>query len=213
MDHHAIKGKLELLTGKASSELLSKEPHWGDAILCDGLIYATRALSEDGPAESVVTWFEPKLANGPRTSGWIWFWSAEALPALDIYLLRSDTRYLEYARNVVSALEKTAVKTTDGAIIPHPPAVEVWIDIGYFSAPAMARLGRLSQDGAMVERALDQLLLHQRHLHDPATGLFWHVAYPEKMAHSACLWARGNSWFSIAAPEVLSEVRMAGLEQ
>jgi unsaturated rhamnogalacturonyl hydrolase len=88
----------------------------------------------------------------------------------------------------------------------------VWIDIGYFSAPAMARLGRLSQDGAMVERALDQLLLHQRHLHDPATGLFWHVAYPEKMAHSACLWARGNSWFSIAAPEVLSEVRMAGLE-
>ncbi|HUE11014.1 MAG TPA: DUF3536 domain-containing protein, partial [Steroidobacteraceae bacterium] len=35
---------LERLTASASRELLVKQPHWGDAILCDGLLYAARAL-------------------------------------------------------------------------------------------------------------------------------------------------------------------------
>ena len=61
----------------------------------------------------------------------------------------------------------------------------------------------------MLERALDQMILHADHLVDSRTGLFWHVAYVEKKSHSACLWARGNSWFSIAAPQVLDEIKMA----
>jgi unsaturated rhamnogalacturonyl hydrolase len=53
------------------------------------------------------------------------------------------------------------------------------------------------------------MILHTKHLVDPRTGLFWHVAYLEKKSHSPCLWARGNSWFSIAAPQVLAELNTA----
>ncbi len=77
----------------------------------------------------------------------------------------------------------------------------------------MARLGRLLADAALIERALGQLEAHQRHLQDSSTGLFWHVAFIDKQAHSPCLWARGNSWFSIAVPEVLNEVARAGLSE
>jgi unsaturated rhamnogalacturonyl hydrolase len=93
--------------------------------------------------------------------------------------------------------------------VPHPPAQEVWIDVCYFTAPAIAMLGRISHDDAMQERALDQMILHSDDLTDPRTGLFWHVAYVEKKSHSPCLWARGNSWFSIAAPQVLKEIDAA----
>jgi len=62
----------------------------------------------------------------------------------------------------------------------------------------------------MLERAADQMIVHRDHLIDPNSVLFWHVAYVERKSHSPCLWARGNSWFSIAAPQVIAEIEGAG---
>jgi unsaturated rhamnogalacturonyl hydrolase len=206
-----LRGALERLTASASRELLAKQPHWGDAILCDGLVYAARALNTDAPIEAAARWFAPKLATGPRTSGWFWFWAAEALPALDLHQKTNDPRYLDYARAIVGFMENTAARTPDGAFVPHPPALEVWIDVCYFTAPAIALLGRISGDAAMIERAADQMIVHRNHLADSQSGLFWHVAYLDRNSHSPCLWARGNSWFSIAAPQVIAEIEAAGL--
>ena len=210
MDSAEIRDALERLTANASRELLVKQPHWGDAILCDGLFYAARALKSDAPVEAAQRWFEPKLAAGPRTGGWFWFWAAEALPALDLYLNTNDARCLEYARAIAAFLENSAPRTPDGAYVPHPPALEVWIDVCYFTAPALALLGRISGDAPMLERAADQMIVHRDHLIDPNSGLFWHVAYVDRKSHSPCLWARGNSWFSIAAPQVIAEIDAAG---
>jgi unsaturated rhamnogalacturonyl hydrolase len=213
IENDELRRALERLTANASRELLAKQPHWGDAILCDGLLYAARALASDAPVEAAARWFEPKLASGPRTKRWFWFWAAEALPALDLYEKTSDARYLEYARAIIDFMEHTAARTPDGAFVPHPPALEVWIDVCYFTAPALALLGRISSDAAMLERAVDQMNLHRDHLIDPDSGLFWHVAYVDRKSHSPCLWARGNSWFSIAAPQVLAEIEAADAAQ
>jgi len=207
---YEVRDALERLTANASRELLVKQPHWGDAILCDGLLYAAHVLKSDAPIEAAQRWLEPKLATGPRTNGWFWFWAAEALPALDLHLRTNDPRYLDYARAIVSFMENSAARTPDGAYVPHPPALEVWIDVCYFTAPALALLGRVSGDSAMIERAADQMIVHRDHLIDPSSGLFWHVAYVDKKSHSPCLWARGNSWFSIAAPQVIAEIEAAG---
>jgi unsaturated rhamnogalacturonyl hydrolase len=209
-DFDEVRGALERLAANAGRELLAKQPHWGDAILCDGLLYAARALKTDASVEAAERWFAPKLAAGPRTGGWFWFWAAEALPALDLHLRTGDARYLEYARAAVGFMEHSAARTPDGAFIPHPPALEVWIDVCYFTAPAIALLGRISGDAAMLEGAADQMILHRDHLIDPASGLFWHVAYVDRKSHSPCLWARGNSWFSIAAPQVIAEIETGG---
>jgi unsaturated rhamnogalacturonyl hydrolase len=194
------------------SELARTTPHWGDAIMCDGLVRASRVLHDEVPAQTAIAWFAPRLAGGARTGDWFWFWAAEGLAAIDLYQYCGEAPYLDFARGVVDALENRIAHTPDGAIMPHPPNLEVWVDVVYFSTPAMARLGRLTGDKAMVGRALRQLMLHAKHLRDDATGLFWHVAYVDKHSHSACLWARGNSWFSVAATEVLGEVRTAKLE-
>jgi unsaturated rhamnogalacturonyl hydrolase len=205
IDHARLRA-LGRLASRASAELLTKQPHWGDAIPCDGLIYAAGALQKSDPIQAAEKWFAPKIAQGPRTNGWFWFWAAEALPALDLHVMTDDARYLEYARAVLDFMENAAARTPDGAFVPHPPALEVWIDVCYFTAPAIAMLGRISHDDRMQERALDQMILHADHLIDPSTGLFWHVAYVDKNSHSAHLWARGNSWFSIATPQVLEEI-------
>lgn len=198
-----VRSALERLTANASRELLVKQPHWGDAILCVGLLAAAGALKTDVPVEAARRWFEPKLGAGPRTHGWFWFWAAEAGPALGLHARTKRPEYLEYARKIIETIGTTAARTPDGAIVPHPPALEVWVDVSYFTAPATATYGDLVGDRSKIEWAADQILLHSKHLTDPATGLLWHVAYVDKNTHSPCLWARGNSWFSLACASVL----------
>jgi unsaturated rhamnogalacturonyl hydrolase len=198
-----IRPVLERLSRRASAELLTKEAHWGDAILCDALVQASANLDQDAPLQAAIHWFERRLSRGPKLSGWFWFWSAEALAAINLHIATCRQDFLNYAREVVAAFDTVALRTPDGAIVPHPPAMEVWVDVSYFTAPAMAALGRLIRDDTLLDRALDQLLLHHRHLLDEASGMLWHVAYVDKRTHSECLWARGNSWFAIAATQVI----------
>lgn len=209
IDQKAIRDSLIRLTAHAGRELLSKQPHWGDAIQCDGLLYAARALKTEAPVEHAIKWFAPKLKSGPNTDGWFWFWSAEALPALGLHQKTGQREYLEYARGVIDAVEHKAAHTADGAPVPHPPAMEVWVDVAYFVAPAMALMGRIDKNDTLIGKSLDQLMVHLNHLLDPITALLWHVAYPETQTHSPCVWARGNSWFSIAASQVLGEIKTA----
>ena len=199
-----IRATLARLAAHGARWLCDKRPHWGDAILADGLIYASSALGDAALLDAPSQWFAPKLASGPRLEGWFWFWAAEALPAIDLCEKTRKRELLDYARKIVDRFA-TASTTPTGAIVPHPPALEAWVDVAYFSAPATARLGRLLRDRALQERALDQVLAHQRALLDSKSGLMWHVAYADRGTHSPCLWARGNSWYSIAASQVLAD--------
>ena len=203
MKAREVRPVLERLARRSGGELLVKEPHWGDAILCDALVQASAILDSDAPLQAAIGWFEPRLSRGPKLTGWFWFWAAEALAAVDLHLATRRADFLNYAREVVGAFETTTTRTADGAVVPHPPALEVWVDVAYFTAPAMAAVGRLLKDDGLLERALDQLLVHHRYLADLHSGLCWHVAYADKGTHSQCLWARGNSWFAIAAAQVI----------
>jgi rhamnogalacturonyl hydrolase YesR len=213
MNAREVRPVLERLAKRSGEELLVKEPHWGDAILCDALAQSSATLDSDAPLQAAIGWFEPKLSRGPKLTGWFWFWAAEALAALDLHLATRRADFMNYAREVVAAFETTTTRTAEGAIVPHPPALEVWVDVAYFTAPAMATVGRLLKDDGLLERALDQLLVHHRNLVDLRTGLCWHVAYADKGTHSQCLWARGNSWFAIAAAQVIGVLGSRAGEQ
>jgi rhamnogalacturonyl hydrolase YesR len=202
MNAREVRPVLERLARRSGPELLVKEPHWGDAILCDALVQASANLDSDAPLQAAIDWFEPRLSRGPKLTGPFWFWAAEALAAVDLHIMTRRADFLNYAREVVAAFE-TTTRTSDGAVVPHPPALEVWVDVAYFTAPAMAAVGHLLKDDGLLERALDQLIVHHRNLVDHTTGLCWHVAYVDKGTHSQCLWARGNSWFVIAAAQVI----------
>ena len=99
------------------------------------------ALKNDAPIEAARNGSRRSSRTVRAPEGWFWFWAAEALPALDLHLKTGDARYLDYARKVVDFMENKAARTPDGAFVPHPPALEVWIDVCYFTAPAMALLG------------------------------------------------------------------------
>jgi unsaturated rhamnogalacturonyl hydrolase len=210
IDDPTIRTALARMTRRAAIELPAKQPHWGDAILSDGLTYAARALGEKAALAGAEEWFAPRLARGPKLEGWFWLWAAEALAALDLFDTTGNRDYRGYGNMILDHVRDRAPKTVDGACIPHPPSIEVWVDVSYFTAPAMAARARIETDRAALKWAADQTILHWRHLADAASGLFWHVGYPERAGHSQCLWARGNSWWSVAATQVLDEISRAG---
>ncbi len=51
IDPASLGPALARVAAHGGEELNAKQPHWGDAILCDGLLYAAHALKAQGLAE------------------------------------------------------------------------------------------------------------------------------------------------------------------
>lgn len=84
---------------------------------------------------------------------------------------------------------------------------ELWDDTLFmtclFLAKAGVRFGR--QD--WIDEAVYQFLLHARYLADPRTGLWFHGwTFEGRHNFARAFWARGNSWATIAIPELLDIV-------
>lgn len=69
----------------------------------------------------------------------------------------------------------------------------------------LAKIGILLNRPHYVEEAKRQFLLHIQYLYNRKTGLFYHGWTFADGGHNfaGALWARGNSWLTIAIPEIL----------
>ena len=76
----------------------------------------------------------------------------------------------------------------------------------------LAKIGLLLNKPAYVEEAKRQFLLHIHYLSDRKTGLWFHGWTFEDGGHNfaSALWARGNSWITIAIPEMLELLGLPG---
>lgn len=129
---------------------------------------------------------------------------------LDFYARTDDDTYLTAARRAKESL-LSFERTADGAIPHHDPKQagmrSLWIDSVYMMCPFLARLGTLDGDEEAFDEAAKQLLVHAKHLQDPATGLFRHI-WVETPNHypQGAFWARGNGWAAAALVEVLDRL-------
>jgi len=82
---------------------------------------------------------------------------------------------------------------------------ELWDDTLMMTVLPLAKIGLLLKKQEYVEEAKRQFLLHITYLFDRNTGLFFHGWSFEPGVHNfaEALWARGNSWLTIAIPEML----------
>lgn len=129
---------------------------------------------------------------------------------LDFYDRTGEDRYLAAARRAKESL-LSFDRTENGGIPHHDPdqagMKSLWIDSVYMMCPFLARLGALDDDQEAFDEAAKQLLVHAKHLQDPATGLFRHIwvetpnYYPQ-----GTFWARGNGWAAASLVEVLDRL-------
>ena len=82
---------------------------------------------------------------------------------------------------------------------------ELWDDTLFMTILFIARMGKLMNDRACIEEAQYQFELHKKYLEDRKTGLWFHGwTFNGRHNFAGGLWGRGNSWVTIAIPELIA---------
>jgi unsaturated rhamnogalacturonyl hydrolase len=81
---------------------------------------------------------------------------------------------------------------------------QLWDDTLMMSVMPLAKIGLLLDRPHYLEEAKRQFLLHIKYLVDRKSGLWFHGwTFEGRHNFANALWARGNSWITIAIPEFL----------
>ncbi|KKK21379.1 glycosyl hydrolase family 88 [Aspergillus ochraceoroseus] len=82
---------------------------------------------------------------------------------------------------------------------------QLWDDTLMMTVMPLAKIGKLLNRPAYIAEAKRQFLVHIKYLFDTKTGLWFHGWTFEDGGHNFAnaRWARGNSWVTIAIPEII----------
>jgi unsaturated rhamnogalacturonyl hydrolase len=115
----------------------------------------------------------------------------------------------DWAEWVMHGLPRTAGGGFQHLVIDKPNTGQLWDDTLFMAVLPLARIGVLLGRRDYVEEAKRQFLIHADFLLDRKTGLWFHGWTFEGRHHFAnALWARGNSWITMAIPELLDMLRL-----
>ncbi len=82
---------------------------------------------------------------------------------------------------------------------------ELWDDTLFMAVLFLANRGKTTGNKKWVEEAKYQFLLHARYLSDKKTGLWYHgFTFIGRHNFAEAFWGRGNSWITMAIPELFS---------
>jgi unsaturated rhamnogalacturonyl hydrolase len=126
-----------------------------------------------------------------------------------------DEKERERYRNALRHLREqlqTQPRTRDGGfwhkrIYPH----QMWLDGVYMASPFLAEYALTFGEPAALDDAANQVLLAEKHLRDPKTGLLYHgwdETRSERWANpktgtSSQFWGRSVGWYAMAVVDIL----------
>ncbi|GAB3290923.1 glycoside hydrolase family 88 protein [Hymenobacter humi] len=131
-----------------------------------------------------------------------------------LFQLYADTKQEKYklALDKLRAQLQKQPRTTEGGYwhkLKYPE--QMWLDGAYMASPFLAQYARTFNEPAGFDEAAKQLLLLEKHLRDPKTGLLYH-GWDEKRVQawanpqtgqSPNFWGRAMGWYGMALVDVL----------
>ena len=127
---------------------------------------------------------------------------------------RRAARYEKALRTLRGQL-RNQPRTADGGFwhkLVYPR--QMWLDGVYMASPFLAEYARVFHEPAALAEAVHQVVLAEKHLRAPGSGLLYHgwdESRTERWANpqtglSPHAWARGMGWYAMAVVDVLSQV-------
>lgn len=163
-------------------------------------------LSGDAKALKIMqNWFRDRFAEGQTSKN-----VNTVKPFITLaYLIEAgkaeDTPYLdEWAEWVMHEMPRTEEGGLQHIVYNSVNSQQIWDDTLMMCVLPLAKIGLLRNRPAYVEEAKRQFMVHIKYLPDRKTGLWFHGWTFDGRHHFAdALWARGNSWVTIAIPEFI----------
>lgn len=197
---------------------LPENTSWG---YTQGLIYSSfeKLSQESGNAryQQLVQQYADKMIDG---RGNIRSFKADAFNIDNInsgkilFRLYESTRDEKY-RLAIEALRKQLrwqPRTTEGGYwhkLKYP--WQMWLDGAYMGTPFLAQYAKVFNDPKAFDDVAQQLILMEKHLRDPKTGLLYHgwdesrvQAWADpQTGRSQHFWGRAIGWYAMALVDVL----------
>ena len=156
---------------------------------------------------NIESWFTARFAEGGTTKNINTM--AAMLTLAYVYEKTGNQTYLPWLENwadwAMYELPRTKYGGMSHMTYDNLNAQELWDDTLMMTALPLTKIGRLLNRPEYVEEGKRQFLIHIQYLFDRKIGLFYHGWTFADGGHNfaQALWARGNSWLTIAIPEML----------
>ena len=190
---------------EGSADIAFEEWDWEVGVGLYGDFRVAQDADDTEALERIARWYDWQIERGlPRKQ------VNSFAPMLTLALLmhelgRSDWKPVieEWAGYLMSGHPKTEEGGIQHTVKERDNDRQLWDDTLFMAVLFLAAAGRVLDRREWVEEAHYQFLTHIRHLGDVETGLFFHGWNFDGRHHYArALWARGNSWLTIAIPEL-----------
>ncbi len=205
-----LKGINETVTAPDGAyQLQFDEWDWEVGVGIYGLIRHAEAVGDRSLIEAIARWYEWQIGRGlpPRQVN-------SSSPMLPLSVLidhvdRPDWEALvrDWADWLMTKLARTEDDGFQHVVKERMNDGELWDDTLFMTCLFLARAGERFGRQDWIEEAFYQFLVHERYLADPVTGLWYHGwTFNGRHNFARAFWARGNSWITVAIPELFSLV-------
>ncbi len=182
---------------------------WEIGVGVYGLYRHAEATGDAGLIAALAEWYDWQIGRGlpPRqvnsTAPML------ALACLIDHVDRPDWEALvtDWANWLLDGLARTEDGGFQHVVKERANEGELWDDTLFMTCLFLARAGKRLNRPDWIEEAVYQFLVHARYLADPKTGLWYHGwTFEGRHNFAGAFWARGNSWVTIAIPELIAMV-------
>ncbi|SMY07267.1 beta-galactosidase BglB [Flavimaricola marinus] len=186
---------------------------WEIGVGVYGLYRHAAATKDDSLIAALADWYDWQISRGLPARQVNSTAPMLALACLVDHLDRPD--WEELVKDWADWLCNGLTKTEDGGFQhvtkERQNEGELWDDTLFMTCLFLAKAGVRFDRQDWVDEAVFQFLLHARYLSDPKTGLWYHGwTFRGRHNFAEAFWARGNSWATIAIPELLDIVPELG---
>ncbi|WP_440903382.1 glycoside hydrolase family 88/105 protein [Catenovulum sp. SX2] len=179
---------------------------WTHGIGLYGLLKYWDITGDDKAREIIEKWFADRFAEGTPTKN-----VNTMSPFLTLAYIQERTgnrSYLPYldvwAEWIMDGIPRTEENGIQHIVFNSENYQQMWDDTLMMSVMPLAKIGLLLDRPEYVEEAKRQFMLHIKYLADRKTGLWFHGwTFDGRHNFADALWARGNSWVTIAIPEFI----------
>lgn len=120
------------------------------------------------------------------------------------YDYSKNTELAPLIDNYIYYISTKQFRLSDGTLARNRPLPNtIWLDDLYMSVPALAQMGKLTNDKKYFDDALKQVFQFEERMFNEDLQLFCHGWVQDMKTHPGYYWARANGWALLAMTELL----------
>ena len=179
---------------------------WPTGVALYGIYKTWRQTGDEEKLNYLISWYNEQL-NRPEQPHRNVNTVAPALALACLYDETKDPACLPVIEGWIDWVMNDMPRTEFGGL-QHCTAwnrhyQQLWCDTLFMTCLFLAKAGVVLNRPELIDEAEYQFLLHIRCLQDKVTGLFYHGwTFDRRHNFANAFWARGNAWFTVAAPEL-----------